>query len=133
MFDLSAAFGTNEQSVEEGVKFQLDDSSYLLIARMPNSRYRRELSLQVERNSRVLDLKTAESEKLNSEIMVDVIAKTVLLGWEGITQDGKKLEYSTENAKAMLMKYDDFRKVVTDFASDINNYRQAQEEETIKK
>ncbi len=133
MFDLKEAFATDKQAVEEGSVLKLSKDAHVLVARMPNEGYRRELGRQVERHSAVLDLNTKESEELNEDIMADVLAKTIILGWEGITDGGEKVKFSPETAKKFILKYEDFRKLVTSFATDINNYRAAQEAENKKK
>jgi len=133
MFDLNTAFGVDETRVEEGVKMIFTDDSYLVVARMPNNRYERELSSQVERHAAVLELKTPESEKLNKDILAEVIAKTVILDWKGITDGGKVIKYSAESARKMLIKYSDLKKAVVRFAEDINNYRSAEEKAAVKK
>ena len=132
-FDLTAAYATNSKLVEDGAKMVLTEDSFCIIARIPNEKYTRKLSKEVERHQRLLDLKTDESEKMSNIIMSSVLAETVLIGWEGLVFEGKPIKYSVENAQKVLRAYPDFRRSIVEFANDITNYRSEAEEKTEKK
>ena len=60
------------------------------------------------------------------------MAETVLLGWDGLEEDGKAVPYSIVEAERVMIDYPDFRDIVMDIASDLDMYRAAQDEETAK-
>jgi len=88
----------------EGVKVFLDDTTWLLVARIDNPRYREaamKLSLQ---QRRAIQSGRLSAEK-QQEIMADIYADAILLGWDGLTENGAPVEYSKANAKRLLMEY----------------------------
>ena len=61
-------------------------------------------------------------------MMEDVMAETLLLGWEGITQDGKPVPYSREQARTYL-RIKDFRKKIAGFSDNFEAFRAKAEAE----
>lgn len=64
----------------------------------------------------------ALTEVKEREIMMEVYARTILVGWTGLTDDGKDVPYSPEKAKELLA-VPDFLRVVQDFAQTQENFR----------
>lgn len=58
-------------------------------------------------------------EKTSANIMAGLLAEHVLLGWEGLDEDGSALPYTIENAKRILAdpEYKDFRALIVNLAS----------------
>lgn len=119
--DIFAKYATDPDREVEGEWFDLDEGARVLVARSGNRRYAKLLSKLYERHRKVLELGTDESEGRSEEIMIDVMAETILLGWEGITYRGKELTYSVENAKKLL-GHRDFRRTINTFAEDMTAY-----------
>lgn len=128
--DISRQFGTDQTRELEGVWQDLDDTTSLLIGRAGNKRYAKMLSGLFDKNKRLLDTKSDAAEAKSEAIMIDVLASTVLLGWKGIEEDGKPLEYSLANAKRLLA-IKDFRRAVAGFAEDIDAYKAQAEVEAL--
>ena len=61
-------------------------------------------------------------------MFIELEAKTILKGWEGIQFKGKSLDYSMDNAKKVL-SLRDFRALVARLAQDAEAYRAKLEEE----
>lgn len=92
----------------------------MTIARMGNVRYKaafrrliRPYTKEVEDNS--LDEKTSE------DIICESLAEAILVDWNKDTFPGN-VEYSSANAKDLLVNDPDCRDFVQSFAEDINNY-----------
>lgn len=130
--DLFKSFATNEKLELDGAWVGLGGGAKILVARSGNKKYGRMLSSLVEKNQAVLDAKTDESDTVSDEIMIDVFANTILLGWEGFTDKGEPLDYTLDNAKKAL-ELKDFRNLVATHARNIENYRNAAEAATTKK
>lgn len=134
MTDLFSAFATDTVVEQEGTKTQLPgagDTMYT-VARMPNKHYSKLIQRQVKMNRAVLDSKGDAAEKASDNILINVMAKTILLGWEGeITYKGKKYAYSEEAAK-MLLAHKDFRETVSKVASDMDTFKLVKDEEDEK-
>lgn len=134
MIDLFNSFATDEGVEQEGTLTKMSgcgDTDWL-IARMPNKHYSKLIQKQVKMNRAVLDSKGDAAEKMSDSILVNVMAKTILLGWEGeISYKGKKYPYSEEAAK-MLLAHRDFRDTVSKVASDMETFKLVKDEEDEK-
>lgn len=130
MLDIFSTFATDEVAENEGVWVPHSKARFL-IGRAGNRNYVKLLGEQIEKHQLELDAKDEAADKLSQKIMIDVVAKTVLLGWENLAYKGKPLAYSVENA-VMLLKHKDFRLLVSKMSDDINNFRSKLEETVAK-
>lgn len=136
MLDIDKVFGFDEKMAQDGVKMILDakGEQYFIVRRIPNPEYERLLSKEFRRHKKILDLETEDSEKLSQRLMAEVLAKTVLVGWEGIALKGKKLaSYNVDVAKNLLIDYPSLRSSILEFAQDTKNFRPTDNVEEIKK
>ncbi|MCP3023263.1 hypothetical protein [Cupriavidus basilensis] len=129
--DIFAAFATDETKELEGVWIELSDGAEILVARAGNKKYNKLLAQQYEKNKRLLDLKNDAAETLSNTIMIDVMARTLLLGWKNIVFKGEDLPHSVDNAK-LLLSVKDFRDLVSKHAGDAEAFRLAQLDEAAK-
>jgi len=135
MLDIDKVFGFDEKMAKDGVKMILDikGEQFFLVRRTPNPDYERQLGQEYRRYEKVLKLKTPESEELSQKLMAEVLAKTVLIGWGGISVKGKKLEFTVENATKLLLDYPALRTSIIDFAQEASNFRPTDDPAEIKK
>jgi aldehyde:ferredoxin oxidoreductase len=68
-----------------------------------------------------LDLGGKVGQRVNDEIMVRVVAKTLLKGWEGLSYKGAEVAYTYDNA-CLLLGHKDFRALVVEIANDIKTF-----------
>lgn len=128
--DIFDIYATNETLENEGSWVNHQDARFK-VARAGNTKYNNLISKMVDENQILLDMKDEAADRLSDRIFVEVLAATILLGWEGnVTYKGKKLAYSTENAE-MLLAHRDFRNQVLSWSRDINNYKEAKLEEQL--
>ena len=131
MLDIFAQFATNEAAENDGVFVPFGEAQFL-VAREGNRKYVKLLTAAVEKNQKLLDAKDDAASDLSDKIMIDVMAKSILLGWEGkVGYKGKLLPYSEANAK-MLLAIKDFRREVSKMAADIGNFKVEQVKEKEK-
>lgn len=126
--DIFAKFATDETLEENGTWFQIGGGARVLVARSGNRKYGKMLTKEVERNKKALDLNDDAADKLSEEIMISVLAETILLGWEDISFKGEVLEYNVANAKKLLA-VKDFRKAIAQFADDVSAFKFKETEE----
>ena len=126
--DIFAQFATDETLEENGTWFQIGGGARVLVARSGNRKYGKMLTQAVERNKKALDLNDDAADKLSEEIMISVLAETILLGWEDISFKGEVLEYNVANAKKLLA-VKDFRKAIAQFADDVSAFKFKETEE----
>lgn len=128
--DIFNSYATDENLENNGTDFPLGDAT-LLIARAGNRKYSREITKAVEKRRVELDQggpdatdAAAEAAgKVSDEIMVDVMARTILLGWGGnFTFKGAPMAYSEANARTVLA-VKDFRKHVASLAESMEAYK----------
>lgn len=128
-FDIFAAYATDENLENSGVQFPLGDGK-LLIARSGTRKYNRAITKHVELRRVELDqggpgASDAVADavaKVNDEIMVEVMADTILLGWTNMSLKGVDIPYSPENVRQVL-SIKDFRKMVGGLADSIDAYK----------
>ena len=126
--DIFAQFATDETLEENGTWFPIGGGARVLVARSGNRKYAKLLTKEVERNKKALDLNDDAADKLSEEIMIGVIAETILLGWEDVSFKGEVLEYNVANAKKLLA-VKDFRKAIAQFADDVSAFKFKETEE----
>lgn len=128
MLDIFAQYATDESLENNGTWFDIGAEGRVLVARAGNRKYSKMLSKEVERNRKVLDLNDDASDAKSDEIMIDVMAETILLGWEKLSFQKVECPYSIANAKKLL-GLKDFRKLVAEKAGDTDAFRIKLEEE----
>lgn len=119
--DLAKQFGTDKAVEAEGAWIDAGGGARLKVARMGNPAFKREFrertaSHKLAMKSRTMD--DADAER----ILCAVMARTILLGWEGLQIAGEALKYSVANAETVLLEYPDFRDLVTAEAGDIQHF-----------
>lgn len=133
MLDIFKEFATDERAETQGTEIPYKGQVFL-IARSGNREYAKLLTNLVNKHQRVLDQKDEESDKKSDDIMVEVIAKTILKGWKNpmvVERGGKPVVYSVESAmKALRIK--DFRAEIMKMADDREAYRVKEAEEQEK-
>lgn len=131
MLDVFATYATDAKKEIEGVWKDLPGDAKVLVARAGNRAYAKALEVEVKQHKHELDKKDANADKVAEEMLISVMASTVLLGWSGISFKGKKLPYSVDNAKTLL-QVKDFRQLIANLADDIDNFKAEAEEEAAK-
>jgi len=132
--DLFSAFATDDTAEQKGTKTQLPGAgdTNFYVARDNNKAYIKLLQQRVKQNRAVLDSKGDAAEAKSDEIIIEVMAKTILLGWDGtVMYKGKPLEYSVDNAK-VLLSHKEFRAVVNKVAADMEVFKVVKDEEDVK-
>jgi hypothetical protein len=121
-FDIFDTFATDENLENTGAYFPVGKGATLLVARAGNRRYSKAITKAVEARRVELDGDDDSATAVSDQIMIDVMAETILLGWTGITFKGAEMPYSVENAKKLLA-VKDFRKHVAGLADTMSAYK----------
>lgn len=129
--DIFAQFATDESKEESGVWVEIGGDAELLIARAGNKKYNKMIAREYEKNKKALDLKGDAADALSEQIMIKVMASTILLGFKNIIWKGKEAQYSVALAEEML-KVKDFRKLVAGYSETQEQYKIEAEEEVAK-
>lgn len=124
--DIFSQFATDESLEDNGTWFPLGGGARVLVAREGNRNYGKKLSALYERNQKALELKDDAADALSETIMIEVLATTILLGWENVSFKKAELSYSVENAKKLLAVRE-FRRQIAKFAADVDAYKVKEE------
>lgn len=124
--DIFQKYATDESLENNGTWREIGGGTELLVARTGNRAYARLLAKLYEQNRQVLDVGDEVADAKSDDIMIEVIAKTILLDWKDLSYKGKDLGYTVENAK-MLLKHKDFRRQVVTLSEDQESYRAREE------
>lgn len=120
--DIFATFASDEKAELEGQWFPLSKTAKVLVARSGNVNYVTALRKTMDKYQMDLSTGGPESEHLAEQALVEVMASTILLGWEGLSFQGKPAAYTPEMAKTML-RVKDFRKKISGFADSFEAFR----------
>lgn len=130
--DLFADFAVDETTANSGVWVPYRGDVEFLIARHSNRKYRDVLQNLYKRNKAVIDRGGDAAEDKMKEILVEAMAKGILLDWRGgMTFQGEPLTYSVDNAKKLL-ELEGFRDWVDGQAKAEEAYKAVKEEEAEK-
>lgn len=130
--DLKKDFSTNKDLEEQGAWVDIGDGGKLKIARAGNKKAIAHLRLVSKPHLAQITYGKL-SDEVSTQLAVEVIAEAILLDWEGITDGGKPLPYSKENAIRMLLEYPDFRDLVSKIADERKTFQKEIDEAITKK
>lgn len=109
LFDLFDEFATDVSLEENGAWVVYRGATRFLIARANNEAYGKALTSVLEANSEALGRGDEASDALSKKLMREIMAETLLLGWENVKYKGQiDVPYSKETAVALL-EHNDFR------------------------
>lgn len=127
-FDLST-IETDKDSEEKGVWTEdLGNGLQLLVARINNPSYTRAVGKYVKSKKDAFGSFDIDDEGINDDI-IKIYAKSILLGWKGLEENGKELVYSEDEAIRIMTKYTDFFNLVRSKSTDIELFRKRSIEE----
>lgn len=125
--DIFDRYATDETLENNGTWRDLGSDARVLVARAGNLAYSKEVARLYELHEKDIKADDDKTAEVIKKIMVEVMAKTVLLDWEGINYKRKPMSHSVENAR-VLLAHDDFRKDITRLSEDQNAYKAKLEE-----
>lgn len=133
--DFFNTYATDESKELNGQWQELNGAEFL-IARAGNKKYMKKLGALLEENEQLLKVKGDESDAKGDEIVVEVLAETIVLGWRSkdratITFKGEELAYSVENAKRLLA-LKDLRRALVKYSDDMSYFKVVEEEAQVK-
>ena len=129
--DFKKEFGSNKALEETGAWFDIGEGARLKIARAGHKKslaYTRELLAPHSAQLAFGKL----SDEASLAIAIRVMAKHILLDFEGLTDAGKPIAYSEEAASKLLAESEDFREYVSRMSNDRKGFQQKIEEAITK-
>lgn len=125
-------FATSKDA-EQGTGIVLDygDAGKITIHRAggANRRFKDYTSAKLKPFTRQINAGTMD-EEVSRKLTADIYAKTVIVGWEGVTgPDGEELEFTVENVTQVLLDLPDLFDDIQRAAQDASLFRAAVNEE----
>lgn len=116
--------GVDLDKAATGVMIPYEHGVSFRIARANTPGYREAVRRIIKLHKRQLDsgsMGDAESDKITAKLM----AKHILVDWEGMKNGGKDFPYSVENAEEFLLdeRYAEIREWIMAQAQDLENFR----------
>jgi hypothetical protein len=135
MFDIFAEYAVDPKAEQEGRWFPFG-TGRVLVARAGNAAYNRMITARYEQYKHELSQKDTPAQQQAAErrsnlIMAEVMAHTVLLGYEDFGYQGKPIEYSIPNAQ-MMLEHKEFQRAIGALAAEFRNFRYQTEEADAK-
>lgn len=110
-------------STEDGVWTEFDGAKFK-IAHMSNMKFQRALARQQQPHRRKLESGTLDP-KLNRDIVARAMSEGILLDWKNVkNSDGQDVDYTSDRGFIALQKNVEFREYVSEFAMNLQNFKQ---------
>lgn len=130
--DLQESYGFTDPDLEqEGVEVQIGEDAFITVRRTNNKKFGDYLTALRKPHEQRIQRGTMNRELLDG-LTRKAVAKHVLVGWRGITIDGKAVKYSPEKAEELMKKFDDFQEDVLTAANTRETFRREVVEENEK-
>lgn len=122
---------TDRTKETEGVWEDIGGDASLLVARIGNEKYKEGYKRLPKGTRRMIENQTIPDDQAD-DIICGLFARTILLDWKNLSEGGKDIPYSEENAKQMMLKYPEFRELVSDLANDFQRFHEESVEGDVK-
>lgn len=113
------SFATDESKKKEGVWVEFEGARFK-IRSTDSPQYRRAVDKAAKRRSPTKVRKDIETQV---EIGIEGVVDGLLLGWEGITDDGQPVEFTREKALAVVTEVPTLRDFLALEAADLANFQ----------
>lgn len=130
-FDLDS-LATNPQLEVDGVWRDLPKGAKIKVARWGNEEFQRMIRRNFKSNRAVIEGEDEIADKVTEEILIKVMAHTVLRDAQGIKFKGEEITKYTPDIGIQMLKLKDFREKVKGLAEDMSAYQDKKEEEAVK-
>lgn len=130
MYDLESLV-TDEALEVEGVWRDLPKGAKAKIARWNNKEFQKMMRRNFKSNRVILEQDDDISDQVSEEILIKVMAHTVLRDLTGAMFKGEEVKYTPE-VGMKLLKIKDFRDKVKGLSEDMNSYQTQKEDEAVK-
>jgi predicted amino acid racemase len=122
-------FDADLSTCETGVWVNFEGSSFL-VAHISNMRFQRALARLQQPHRKKIEAGSLDPQ-VHREVICKAMAEAILLDWKdvGSIRGGDVVKYSSANALAALMGNTEFRDFISEFATNLSNYRSEEVED----
>jgi hypothetical protein len=129
-FDVSS-LSTNEDLEVQGVWRDLPKGAAIRVARWQNTEFSRMMRLRFKANRDLIDGDDDLSDKVSLDILIEVMAATILKDVRNFGLEGKRIEKYTPEIGEKLLRVKDFREKVKAVSEQADQYRLKQEDKAV--
>jgi hypothetical protein len=133
--DLKKEYGTDKDKELAGVWEDMGGGCKVLIARLGNENYSKVFRRISKPYQNAIRRGTLGNEKAE-ELLIQAMAECIVLDWQGLEEDGKKIKYSRDECVRVLKEYKDFRDHISELANSMELFKRemdAESEKNLKK
>lgn len=121
----------DEAKVLEGTEVHYGNGITFRLAKLGNRRFKDYWAVISKPYQRALDKGTLDTET-HEGLIIDALARTVVLGWSGIKVKGKAFPYTVKNAITLMTDLEEVREFVVEEAGKFTNFTEGDLEESAK-
>lgn len=129
-FDVST-LSTNEDLEVEGVWRELPKNAAIRVARWQNTEFSRMMRTRFKANRDLIDGDDDLSDKVSLDILIEVMACTILKDVRNMGLEGKLIEKYTPQIGEQLLRIKDFREKVKAVSEQADQYRLKKEDQAV--
>lgn len=118
-------FATDQKAEAEGIVYNITPEISFTLARAggANARYSKVLAAKMRPYTRQIKDEDIDIDLAN-DLLIEVFAETVVLGWKGITNaEGEEIPFTVASAVALFKQLPDLFFDVRDYAGKMANFR----------
>lgn len=125
------SYNIDDKLSVEGKWVPIGKNAELKIARLNNESYREFIKKKLKPYKSAMRAGAVDDDLLNA-VVIQAMARHVLLDWKGLKEKGKPLVYSIEECERVLKEKEQFRELVAALANDADLFREAELEDGTK-
>lgn len=129
-FDVSD-LSTNEDLEVEGVWRDLPKGGAIKVGRWQNTEFSRMMRTRFKANRDLIDGDDDLSDKVSLDILIEVMACTILKDVKNMGLEGKRIEKYTPQIGEQLLRVKDFREKVKAVSEQADQYRLKKEDQAV--
>ncbi len=128
-------YKTNGANETDGIVLDYGDSGKIRIARAggSNRKYTEQVRLKLLKPYERQIANNTMDEEASTRIFAEIYASTIILGWEGVSdENGKPLAFTRDNVIKLLTDLPELFRDIQDAAQKFSNFREAELDEERK-
>jgi len=132
--DIKKLYGTSKEKETEGTFVSIGGGVEVKVKRAgaSNKDFAFDQSKMLRPFSKQISTGTIDTDEL-VKINITLFAKHIITDWKGITEDGKPVKFSKEKFVEYAKAYPDFFNEIFSAAHDMQNFKDSEDAETVKK
>lgn len=123
---------TSEDLEVNGVWRDLPKGGKVKVARWQNTEFTRMMRTGYKANRDLIDGEDDLADKVGIELLIDVMASTILKDIKGVGHNGKRIEKLTVPIAKELLSVKDFREKIKALSENVDQYRIKAEDKAVK-